>query len=164
MKSLTAVLSIAVIFSLAPVAVAQHGRAGGGSGGHAMGHTRPTHGASATHEHAAQTKSVSDRLARNTKLSSNLEKLLPTGMTAQQACTGFKNLGQCVAAVHVSHNLGIPFADLKTKMLGAPASGNTPATAPMSLGKAIQTLKPNADAKAETKKASTQAKEYLKDS
>lgn len=85
-------------------------------------------------------------LSNNTKLSSNLDKLLPNGMTAQQACAGFKNLGQCVAAIHVSHNLDIPFADLKTKMTGGD-----------SLGKAIETLKPQVNSKAESKKANKQA-------
>src|SRR5205814_10534631 len=89
-------------------------------------------------------KTTSEILAQNTKLTGNLEKLLPQGTTAEQACAGFKNLGQCVAAIHVSHNLDIPFADLKTKMTG---SGSE------SLGKAIGDLKPSADAKAESKKA-----------
>jgi hypothetical protein len=53
-----------------------------------------------------------------------------------------------MAAVHVSHNLGIPFSDLQTKMTGPNA---------VSLGKAIQDLKPDADAKAEAKKATKQS-------
>ncbi len=91
-------------------------------------------------------------LTKSPKLSSNLEKLLPSGMTAQQACSGFKNLGQCVAAIHVSHNLDIPFADLKSKMTG---------TTPEPLGKAIQTLKPSANAKSEAKKGHKQADQDL---
>lgn len=58
-----------------------------------------------------------------------------------------------MAAVHVSHNLGIPFTDLKEKMLGGD-----------SLGKAIRALKPDADAKAEAKKANREAKGDLKGS
>ncbi len=92
-------------------------------------------------------------LTRDTKLSSNLEKLLPAGTTAQQACSGFKNLGQCVAAIHVANNLDIPFADLKAKI----TSGD-------SLGKAIEALKPSANAKAESKKANKQAQADLNDS
>ncbi len=91
-------------------------------------------------------------LSKNTQLNSNLEKLLPKGMTAQQACSGFKNLGQCVAAIHVSNNLGIPFADLKNKMTG---------TGSANLGKAIQDLNPNVNAKAESKKAQKQAQNDL---
>jgi hypothetical protein len=40
---------------------------------------------------------------------------------AQQSCSGFKNLGQCVAAAHVSKNLGIGFACLKSDMTGTAA-------------------------------------------
>ncbi len=73
-------------------------------------------------------------------------------MTAQDACSGFKNLGQCVAAIHVSHNLDIPFTDVKSKMTGTGAE---------SLGKAIKDLKPAVDAKAESKKAQKQADQDL---
>ncbi len=100
-------------------------------------------------------------LQRNTKLSSNLQKLLPDGTTPQQACQGFKNLGQCVAAIHVSHNLNIPFADLKTKMTGISADGKTTTSQTESLGKAIHELKPAANAKSETKKGQKQADDDL---
>ncbi len=91
-------------------------------------------------------------LTKSPQLASNLDKLLPTGMTAQQACSGFKNLGECVAAVHVSNNLNIPFADLKSRMTG---------TNPEALGKAIQDLKPDANAKQEAKKGQKQAQQDL---
>jgi hypothetical protein len=94
-------------------------------------------------------------LSRNTKLSSRLDSLLPKGTTAQQACSGFKNLGQCVAAVHVANNLKIPFDDLKAKMTGANAE---------SLGKSIHALKPDVNAKAEAKKGEKQAKQDLSES
>jgi hypothetical protein len=57
-----------------------------------------------------------------------------------------------VAAVHVSHNLGIPFSQLKAEMAG---SG-------MNLGKAIHELKPNVNAKSERKRATKEAREDLK--
>lgn len=155
-----------VILGLCSFAFAQHGGgrpAGAGMGagssmgaGNSMGHAggmgsdmSANHGPSGT---ANSPRTPSELLTQNTKLSSNLEKFLPQGMTAQQACAGFKNLGQCVAAIHVSHNLDIPFADLKAKMTG---SGSE------SLGKAIGDLKPSANAKAESKKAQQQAKQDL---
>ena len=95
-----------------------------------------------------------DILSRNMKLSNKLDSLLPKGMTAQQACTGFKNLGQCVAAIHVSNNLGISFDDLKAKTAGAHSEN---------LGKAIHDLKPDVDAKAESKKAQKQADQDLRE-
>ena len=98
-------------------------------------------------------KSPTDLLSQNTKLSSNLQSLLPEGTDVQQAASGFKNLGQFVAAVHVSKNLGIPFDDLKAKM-----------ATDSNLGKAIHELKPDADAKAEAKKAKQQANQDLNQS
>jgi hypothetical protein len=94
-------------------------------------------------------------LSRNTKLSSKLDSLLPKGTTAQQACSGFKNLGQCVAAIHVSHNLGISFDDLKAKTTGDNSEN---------LGKAIHDLKPAVNAKAEAKKGRKQADQDLSES
>jgi hypothetical protein len=66
-------------------------------------------------------------------------------------------LGQCVAAAHVAKNLDIPggFAALKAKMTG---------TGSMSLGKAIEQLSPNANAKSEAKKANKQADDDMKES
>jgi hypothetical protein len=95
-------------------------------------------------------------LSSNTKLASTLQtrlgSLLPTGTSLTDAASGFKNLGQFIAALHVSHNLGIPFEDLKTKM----TSGD-------SLGKAIKELKPDANGKTEAKKANRQAKEDIQE-
>jgi hypothetical protein len=90
-------------------------------------------------------------------------------MSAQKACSGFKNLGQCVAAAHVSKNLGISFACMKADMTGqAPAQGSScPAgtgSKSMSLGKSIQALSPNVDQKLEAKKAEKQADADIKNS
>ena len=97
-----------------------------------------------------------DLLAENTHLSSNLQRHLPEGTDLQEASAGFKNLGQFVAAVHVSKNLGVPFDELKGQVLG-PADG--------SLGRAIHDLQPDLSpgtAKAEAKRAERQAKEEIK--
>lgn len=101
-------------------------------------------------------KTPTELLAQNTKLSDKLQGLLPAGTKLQDAASGFKNLGEFVAAVHVSHNLNIPFDQLKSKM----TSGD-------SLGKALQTLNPNLsrqDVKSEVKKGKQQAKEDIKTS
>lgn len=67
------------------------------------------------------------------------------------ACSGFSNLGNCVAAMHVAQNLSLPggFAALKTEMTGA-SDGN--------LGKAIKALRPDADTKAALRRAKGQAR------
>jgi hypothetical protein len=81
---------------------------------------------------------------KNPKLEARLLTLLPAGTNMYDASRGFKNWGQFVAAVHVSHNLNLPFADLKARMTGLTPgipSGSTVQTAAMSLGQAIQSFK-----------------------
>jgi hypothetical protein len=96
---------------------------------------------------------ISQRIDRNPQLASRLQALLPAGMTLDQAAAGFKNQGQFIAALHVAHNLDIPFTDLKTDMTGPNHD---------SLGKAIHTLKPTVDATAEVKRANSEADTDLK--
>jgi hypothetical protein len=78
-------------------------------------------------------------------LGDRIQTMLPAGMTLDAASAGFKNQGQFISAVHVSRNLGIPFADLKATMLGTTTTGGA-TTGGMSLGQAIQRLRPTADA------------------
>jgi hypothetical protein len=101
----------------------------------------------------SEKKTPGELLTQNTKLASKLQGLLPPGTNLQKAASGFKNLGQFVAAVHVAHNLGIPFDELKGKILGGD-----------SLGKAIHALKPEAKAGAEAKKAKREADKDIKES
>jgi hypothetical protein len=102
----------------------------------------------------AAPKTPGELLTRNKKLSDKLAALLkqqnPPVTDLQAASQGFKNLGELLAAVHISHNLGIPFDQLKT---AAQASG--------SLTKAVHVLKPDADVKAEVRKAVVQALDDL---
>lgn len=124
-------------------------------------------GESGMHEHDAlgngKSESVSTMegkkapgtlLTQNTKLAGKLSALLPKGTDLQTAASGFKNLGQFVAAVHVSHNLNIPFmTTLKPEIM---KDG--------SLGKAIKALRPDTDSKAETKTAQKQTDEDVRES
>jgi hypothetical protein len=99
---------------------------------------------------------VSQMLQKNSNLSGKLQDLLPTGTNLQDAASGFENLGEFVSAVHVSHNLSIPFDELKGKM-----------TSGYSLGKAVQTLNPalsHKGIKSEVKKGKEQAKKDIKTS
>lgn len=91
-------------------------------------------------------------VAHNPQLAARLQKLLP-GVDLQAASAGFSNLGQFVAAAHVSNNLGIPFDQVKAKML---KEG-------MNLGEAIQALRPTADVKAAAGGAEKQASADLSD-
>jgi hypothetical protein len=80
----------------------------------------------------SKSNSVATHIASNSNLSARLESMLPSGMTLQSAAAGFKNEGQFIAALQVSKNLNIPFADLKDRV-----------TADQSLGEAIHALKPD---------------------
>lgn len=96
-------------------------------------------------------KTPGELLAQNEKLSARLAAKLP-GTDLQQAAGEFKNLGDFVSAVHVSHNLGIPLGDLRTRM----GSGQ-------SLGEAIHAIKPNVNSAAEVRRAQKQAEKDLKE-
>lgn len=178
-RLLVSFVTLSGLLFLAGPAFAQRGHSPGGGPGGAMGGPG---GMSGTHEHAsgnsgpgnanstdAGRKTPDQLLTQNTKLSDKLASLLPKGTTPRQACSEFKNLGQCVAAIHVSHNLGLDFACLKDNMIGtAPATGSgCPAgtgSKKLSLGQSITELKPGVDAKAESKKATHQAESDIKES
>lgn len=168
MKRFERMLLVCVL-ALSTAAFAQHGGGHGGgmgagssmgadhgmSGSHDVG---PSNGPAANSNSGHGSNSMSSAspdkvLSHNTAIASKIKDL--TGQDAGAACSGFKNLGQCVAAAHVSKNLGISFADLKAKMTGS---------SPESLGKAIKDLKPAANSKAETKKGQSQAEQDMKDS
>ncbi len=168
------VLALAVMLC-GGAAFAQHGHgmgagmnpAMGEGGSHRMSPNAPNSASS------AHGMTMSQLLTKNTALAGKIQKL--TGMSAQNACSGFKNLGQCVAAAHVSKNLGINFACMKADMTGvAPSTtGSSAPTCPagtassakgMSLGKAIQTLSPTSNSKLESRKANKQADQDIKES
>src|SRR5713226_1315299 len=155
-----------VVFSL--MAFAQHGHGSGGSMGPGVGHGSADHGCvNSNGSGSTHGMTVNQVLSKNTALASKIQTL--TGMPSQKACSGFKNLGQCVAAAHVSKNLGISFACMQADMTGqSPAKGSAcPAgtgSKSLSLGKTIQTLSPKADSKLESKKATKQADRDVKDS
>lgn len=107
-------------------------------------------------ENTISTSTPTKALSSNPKLKSTLQQrlgsMLPSGMDVAQAANGFKNLGQFVAAVHVSHDLDIPFTQLKDKV-----------TSGEKLGKAVKTLKPSSNVKSEVKKAKKEAKSDIKE-
>jgi hypothetical protein len=113
---------------------------------------------------------LADKISGKPKLAAKIASRLPSDMTLAQATTGFKNQGQFIAAVNVSNNLGIDFVKLQTAMTGqtvkvdpkTDAITTTPTgDAPLSLGRAIQTLKPGVDADAAVQKAQTQTSQMV---
>lgn len=149
--------SFALTLALSSPAFAQRAHPGGGPpAGRGSGSDSSMNGAhgSGSAAHTDMHGSPTDVLSHNTAIAGKIKAL--TGEDAQTACSGFKNMGQCVAAAHVAKNLKIPggFDALKAKTTG---SGS------VSLGKAIQALAPDADAKAEAKKANKQAEDDLQE-
>ena len=116
---------------------------------------------------------ASEQLAANKeeekKLSLQLQAVLPPRTTLKDACAGFKNLNECVSALHVSHNLTIKFNCLKWDMTGAKPAGDVKSCAApskdkaMDLSKAIRELKPDAHSRTEAKTAEKRAREDIKD-
>ena len=162
MKRLTLIVlaAAALVFSAPAFAQRSHASPGGGppagAGGASSAHgpdmsgSRDAGAANSDMSHA----SPATVLSHNTAMADKIKTL--TGQDATTACNGFKNLGQCVAAAHVAKNLSIPggFDALKAKMTGSGA---------VSLGKAIKGLAPDADAKAEEKRANKQASDDMKE-
>ena len=103
---------------------------------------------------------ISSKPTLNAKVATMLKG---TGLSLDSASIGFKNQGQFIAALHVSQNLGIPFADLKNQMVTQTGTGAAATTTQTkSLGQAIQAVKKTADATTEAQKAETQANGDLK--
>jgi uncharacterized protein (DUF433 family) len=92
------------------------------------------------HDTAWQTR-FNERFQNDPTFAAKIKSLLPQGTDLKMAETGFENRGQFLAALIVSKNLGIPFDQLKAKVTGMNAQGQTVSTE-MSLGKAIHELKP----------------------
>ena len=106
---------------------------------------------------------------QNKKLTSKLQMqgLLPANADLRDTCSAIKGLDECVAALHAGHNLGLDFNCLRSNLTGVHSStdiSSCKATSDraMSLSKAIHTLKPDADSKAEAKNAEKQAHNDLK--
>jgi hypothetical protein len=163
--------AFAVLPCLSVFPLMAQGRGGGGAAGNpGMGQgqmgNRPMNGPgleqpgmnrgleNTTNGPMTQQKTPSQLLAENTKLSKKLQNLLPADEKVQDAASGFKNLGEFVAAVHVAHNLNIPFDQFKNKV-----------TIGDSLGKAVHALNPKLNHKeimSQVKKGKQQAKEDIK--
>jgi hypothetical protein len=175
-----AIASIALWLGALPVAAQGRGQghgAGGASSSHepmgmdkGMSHDTTTHGP----------KTAGELLMQNKNLSSKLAPLVgctgpDTSTCVQNEAKGFRNLGQFVAAAHVSHNLDVPFACLKADMTGTALSTSSSSSASptcpagtgskkLSLGDSIQALKPtmtSSEAKDAAKTATHEANDDI---
>src|SRR5260370_42533669 len=136
-RSRVIVSAIAFCFAVAPAFgqrshAASAGSGAGGPNGPAMGNGTAGHGNTGGKANGGTASSPTNVLSKNTKLDSTLTSnlqskgLLPAGTGLKGACSGFKNLGQCVAAIHVSHNLKIPFRGMQSNITGTAPPAPTP--------------------------------------
>jgi hypothetical protein len=107
------------------------------------------------------TNPVSQKLSTKPNLLARVTKALPAGTDLNGATAGFKNFGQFIAATNVSTNLGIDFGKLKTAMTGTNVSGVPSGQPTVSLGQAIQRLKPGVDGTAEAARAESLANRQI---
>jgi hypothetical protein len=129
-------------------APAAHGQPAGSGAGTTKTTSTSTKKSTGTTAGTSGTPSpVQQQLQRNTHLADKLQGRLPAGTNVVTASSGFRNLGQFVAAVNVSNNLGVPFAQLKTRMVDRK----------MSLGQAIQDLRPTVDSQFVARRAERDA-------
>lgn len=120
-------------------------------------------------------KSAEDRLNDDADLTMKLTTQLraqgqiPATMDLRDACSNFRDLTLCIAALRVSHNLKINFSCLKWDVTGTkPAPVSDACAGPaggkaMSLARAIDLLKPDADSRHEASDAFQQARNEIKD-
>ncbi len=122
-----------------------------GNSSHASSPKHATTSTSTTPTTSATTLTpVQLKVQSHTQLASKLQSRLG-GADPVLAAKGFRNFGQFVAAVNVSHNLGIPFKELKADMVQKH----------MSLGQSIQDLRPSANSTREADRGETEAKKMI---
>jgi len=175
-KSMTFFLSLTIVSYFSVVSMHAQGKGGGHAPSIDQGHGQSgnqNHGKSTSSQQSGnssgqQSKTTwetkfSERLASDPAFKTRIMNLLPPNTDPVAAASGFKNHGQAIAAMHVSHNLGISFHQLKAKITGVSTNeaGQTVNSEPMSLGKAIHELRPTIpvnQANEEAGKAEKQAK------
>ena len=59
---------------------------------------------------------ISTKISKNPSQLTKVKGMLPTGMTIEEASTGFRNQGQFIAALNASRNQGLDFVQLKDAM------------------------------------------------
>jgi hypothetical protein len=106
--------------------------------------------ATTMHETSSGAYTTSPNAAPSRSDNSRLAALIPDGMTSEEVCNGFNSLQLCAATLHAAQNLDLPFSDLKRKVSRGEG-----------LSAAIHTLKPQADARAEERRAKDQAQADL---
>lgn len=106
---------------------------------------------------AARIPKFERHLAANAALSTRVQALLPKGTTLEDATNGFKSETDFIATLHASHDLDIPFVQLKPEVTSSERN---------SLAQAIRKFHPELDMKAidnSAKRAEQEAKSDVKE-
>jgi hypothetical protein len=98
-------------------------------------------------EPAPEPSPVQQILRRDPLLAAMVSGRLPVGTNLMTVSAGFRDVGQFVGAVNASRNLGIPFHQLKRRMV---YDG-------MSLGLAIQDMRPKSNYRSAARQAEVEA-------
>ena len=164
MKKLIFMMAVAMVsVSFGAARAAAQGPQGSGAGSASSSSSSGTHSLNPIKWVKKEPKSASDTLdakdEQDKKLTANLhaQGVLPANTDAKSACENFKALDECVAALHASKNVGLDFNCLKSNLTGVQTSADMSSCKgpagdkSITLSKAIHAMKPDADAKAETK-------------
>ena len=101
----------------------------------------------------ASGQSIARRISSSSQLNAKVQALLPSGTTLSQAAKGFTSESQFLAALHAAKDLNVPFAQIKAEMTGSDHD---------SLTRAIQELKPTANATTAARTAQGEAAADMK--
>jgi hypothetical protein len=112
-----------------------------------------TSASSAQQTSPSASDSSADLSAAEPSHNTRIAALVPSGMSAQEACGGFKSITECAAVLHAAQNCGVAFKDLKSKVTGGEK-----------LAAAIHDLKPGTDAPSEVARAEEQAQADVRSS
>ncbi|HUL15031.1 MAG TPA: hypothetical protein VLV88_03485 [Terriglobales bacterium] len=108
-----------------------------------------------------QTKKLNDRL--------QAQGIVAANSNVKDLCVDFKELADCLAALHASHSLGLDFACVRANATGIKTGVDTSSCRmadtdkPLNLVKTIKLLKPDANAKSVAKDAEILAKEDVRE-
>lgn len=177
MKTRFAVLILAAGASLYATQASAQGPAGAGAT--AAASSSSSGGSGSSHSMNPIKWIKKDKSAKSNSDSSPDKKLLLTerlhekgvleaNSDVNSACAIFKNLEDCVAALHASRNVSLDFNCVRADVTGVQTNADISGCKgpigdkPISLQEALKRLKPEVDAKAEAKSAEQQAKDDLK--
>lgn len=119
--------------------------------------TRTATGVGATTTTWTPTNAVAEKLSGKPNLLAKARAVLPPGTDLNLATSNFKNFGQFNAAVNAARNHGISFVELRSLMTGTTLAGIPTGQPILSLGQALQRLKPGIDATAAAQTATAQS-------